>query len=72
MLLKIPWIDRSKCRRELECPAAKQCKKQAFELPPESEDEPGKSRDYPWIDLEKCKQCGDCEKACPERAVKMV
>ncbi len=24
------------------------------------------------IDLERCKRCGDCEKACPDGAVKMI
>ncbi len=72
MILKIPWVDRTRCTRELDCKAAKYCKKGAFKVQPESEDEPGKARDFPWVDLEQCKQCGDCEKACTERAVKMV
>jgi formate hydrogenlyase subunit 6/NADH:ubiquinone oxidoreductase subunit I len=44
----------------------------AFVVQPESEEEPGKARDFPQVDLERCKQCGDCAKACTERAVKMV
>jgi len=72
LLLKIPWVDRTKCKRELDCRAAQYCKKGAFQVQPASEDEPGKAKDYPRVDLEQCKQCGDCEKACPEKAVKMV
>ena len=72
MLLKIPWIDRTKCKCELDCKAAEQCKKKAFQVQPPSEDEPGRASDFPRVDLEQCKQCGDCEKTCPEHAVKMV
>ena len=72
MLLKIPWVDRTKCKRETDCRAAKHCKNGAFQVKPESEDEAGKATDFPWVDLEECKQCGDCERACHEKAVKMV
>ena len=72
MLLKIPWVDRTKCTREFDCRAARHCKKEAFQIQPESEEEPGRQKDFPLIDLEQCKQCGDCEKACPEGAVKMI
>jgi Pyruvate/2-oxoacid:ferredoxin oxidoreductase delta subunit len=72
VLLKIPWVDRTKCKRELDCRAARFCKKQAFQVLEPSDDEPGLAVDYPRVDLEVCRQCGDCEKACPERAVKMV
>ena len=70
--LKIPWIDKSKCIRKLECEAASHCKKGAIQVQKESETEPGLARDYPMIDLELCRQCGDCEHACTENAVKMV
>ena len=70
VLLKIPWVDRGKCKREAECAAAAACKQKAFEVQPS--DEPGVACDFPRVDLEACKQCGDCEKACPEGAVKMV
>lgn len=72
MLLKIPWVDRKKCTRELDCRAALYCKVGAFQARPESAEEPGKQKDFPLVDLEQCKQCGDCERACPENAVKMV
>ena len=72
LLLKIPWVDRSKCKRESECKAAAVCKQKAFEVQPPSEEEPGLARDCPLVDLERCKQCGECEKTCPEHAVKMV
>lgn len=71
MLLKIPWIDRSKCALELPCPAARGCKQGAMVERPESE-ETGKAVGRPVIDLEKCKRCGDCEPACPPGAVKML
>lgn len=72
VLLKIPWVDRSKCKRESECKAAAVCKQKAFEVQAPSEEEPGLAGDFPLVDLERCKQCGECEKACPEHAVKMV
>lgn len=72
MLLKIPWVDRTKCKRELDCAAARQCKKKAFTVGPPSSEELDRASDFPLVDLERCRQCGDCEKACPERAVKMV
>lgn len=70
--LKIPWIDRTKCSRKLDCKAAAYCKKQAFQVQPPSGEEPGRAADFPRVDLEECKQCGDCEKACTEGAVRMV
>ena len=70
--LRIPWIDKSKCIRQLDCKAANNCKKGAFLVRKESESETGFADDYPLIDLELCKQCGDCEQACTENAVKMV
>jgi len=72
LLLKIPWVDRNKCTREMDCRAARYCKKEAFQAQPESKEEPGRQKDFPLIDLELCKQCGDCEKACTEGAVKMI
>jgi formate hydrogenlyase subunit 6/NADH:ubiquinone oxidoreductase subunit I len=72
LLLKIPWVDKTKCKCELDCRAAAQCKKQAIEVQPACEDEPGRACDFPRIDLEVCRKCGDCEKACPEHAVKMI
>ncbi len=70
--MKIPWVDRTRCTRKLACRASEHCKVGAFVVQPESEEEPGKARDFPQVDLERCKQCGDCAKACTERAVKMV
>lgn len=72
MLLKLPWIEYSKCKRELDCACAAQCKEGAFQAREESETEPGRAKDCPIIDFEKCKRCGDCEHACPEGAVKMI
>ena len=71
-MLKIPWVDRSKCKRELDCPAARQCKERALQVQQESGEEEGRAIGGPVVDLEKCKRCGDCELACPEGAVKMV
>ncbi len=70
--MKIPWIDRTRCKRELDCAAARNCGKKAFVVQAPSESGDGLARDYPRVDLDQCRQCGDCEKACPERAVKMV
>ncbi|MBU4174318.1 MAG: hypothetical protein KKB90_05810 [Actinobacteria bacterium] len=70
--LRMPWIDKSKCIRALDCEAASHCEKGAFQVQKESETEPGFAEDYPMIDLEMCKLCGDCEHACTENAVKMV
>jgi len=72
VLLKIPWVDRSKCKRECDCKAASVCKQKAFEAQPPSEDEPELACGFPRVDLERCKNCGECQKACPEGAVKMV
>lgn len=72
MLLKIPWIDRNRCERCPDCKAAAQCKKKSFLVQPPSRDEPDKACDFPRVDLEECKNCGDCAKACPEHAVKMI
>jgi len=70
--LRIPWIDRSRCVRKLDCDAARECKEKAIKVQEESVEEPGFSVDCPVIDLEMCKQCGDCERACPEKAIKMI
>ncbi len=70
--LRIPWIEKSKCIRRLDCEAARQCKENAIKIQEESEEKPGFTDGYPLIDLEMCKQCGDCVQACPENAVKMV
>jgi len=72
MRFKMPWLDRSKCTRELPCRAAELCKQAAFVAGPESGEEPGKMEDFPLIDLERCKQCGDCEHVCSAGAVKMI
>ncbi|PKQ28783.1 MAG: hypothetical protein CVT63_01005 [Candidatus Anoxymicrobium japonicum] len=72
MQLKMPWIDRALCKRELDCKAALNCKKKAFHVQPASMDEPGLAAEFPLIDLEECKRCGDCEKACANHAVKMI
>lgn len=68
--LKIPWIDKSMCKRDPECKAARYCEYDAFIVSPDCKamGEGG----FPFIDLEACKLCGDCEKACPEGAVKMI
>jgi hypothetical protein len=59
MLLKLPWVDHGKCKRELDCRCAAGCKEGAFQVLEESGVEPGKARGCPLIDLEKCKRCGD-------------
>ncbi|MBM3958008.1 MAG: 4Fe-4S binding protein [Gemmatimonadetes bacterium] len=68
----MPWIDNTRCTRELDCPAARLCKHDAMTLREESGDEPGTAAGPPRIDLEKCKRCGDCEHACRERAIRMI
>ncbi len=72
LLLKMPWVDRQKSKKELDCPASKKCEQGAFQVLEESEEEPAKAVDFPVVDLERCKRCGDCVKACPDGAVKMV
>ncbi|MBU1670661.1 MAG: 4Fe-4S binding protein [Actinobacteria bacterium] len=72
MILKMPWIDRGRCDRKLDCAAARVCPRGALEVGPESEEEEGRASEYPLVDLEHCRRCGDCAKACPEGAVKMV
>ena len=72
LLLKIPWVDRTRCNRDIDCSAARVCPRGVFQVSPESEEEPGLASDYPQVDLERCRQCGDCARACPEQAVKMV
>ena len=71
-LLKMPWIDRQKCKKESGCPASKKCEQGAFRVRGGSDEETGRTGDFPLIDLELCKRCGDCEHACPEGAVKMI
>lgn len=72
MALKMPWVDTTKCTRKLDCKAASYCEYDAFLVRPESEETPGKASGFPVVDFELCKRCGDCEKACAEKAVKMI
>lgn len=69
---KIPWIDTTKCKKEIDCKAARLCKQGALKVQPEAEDLPGTAVDCPRVDMELCKQCGECEHACTEQAVKML
>ena len=71
-MLKLPWVDTTKCKRELDCKAAKLCKVGAFKVRAPCADEPGKACGFPYADLELCKRCGECEHACTECAVKMI
>lgn len=71
MQLKIPWIDRRKCVLRLDCKAADSCGQDAIKVRDEGP-EAGIAEDIPVIDLESCKNCADCEKACPENAIKMI
>lgn len=68
----MPWIDTTKCKKTVDCKAARQCREQAMYVQPEAEGQPGIAVDYPRVDLEQCKLCGECEHACPEGAVKMI
>jgi Pyruvate/2-oxoacid:ferredoxin oxidoreductase delta subunit len=71
-VLKVPYLDRTRCRKVVDCKAAKHCKHGAFVVQGVCEEEPGTACDFPRVDLERCKSCGECEHACGERAVKMV
>lgn len=72
MPLKLPWVDTTRCERVRDCAAARACKHGAFEVRVGPDDEPGCARCVPRVDLERCKRCGECEKACPTGAVKMI